>query len=309
MTPSQKKLTFADFNKQADWLGQQLVVAQWSERLTWSGLEIIDDEFMTRTRSDSPHHEFHNVLATRIQQSRIGRDLDRCLAILAAETQPSRWFLNAHNQELEITQQLISRGFDDFTSFSVMAADIESIEDSAFSQRLWPKVLDISELTEDYQLKSWVEALARIYELPDDLANTCLDMVLGCGFGANQPWRYYVCRINGVPAGILSVLWTDQLVTIEVLGVLPDFRHQGVGKALLQHAVSDAHKAGYKVVVSWPMSDARGIYEHYGFKLVGVINCVTIKNEQVEKYRDDPPAELIDKPPAGPKIGELWLQN
>ena len=281
MTPSVQKLAFAEFNNQAHWFGQQLIVAQWCERLRWSGLEIVEDQFMTRTRSDNPHHELHNVLATRIQPTRLQDDLDRCLAILAAEAQPSRWFLNAHNRESEITEQLICRGFDNFTSFSIMVKDIEAGTKPWQSMRTAEH--EIAELTHDYQIKSWVQVLAGIYEFSFDFSNIWLDMILGCGLGNNHPWRYYICTDEGKPAGVLSALWIDQLVTIEVLGVLPDYRGRGVGEALLQRAMQDARAAGYQVVVSWPMSDARGIYERYDFDLVGGIDCVSIESEQVEQ--------------------------
>ena len=303
MTPMKKPLTFADFNKRACWLGQQLSIALWSERLRWSGLEIIDDELMTRTRSNIPHHELHNVLATRISRTSLGRDLDRCLTILASEPQPSRWFLNAHNQESEITEQLIARGFDNSTSFSIVATDIELSNGPSAWQNMAHETHTVSQLASGAELKSWVEVLAGTYEFSTDLPNTWLDMLLACGTGHDQPWRYYLCYVDKKPVGALSALWTDQVMTIEVVCVLPKHQGCGVGPALIYQALSDAQNAGYKVAAACPLSEIKGVYEHYGFSRVGAIDCVTTKTEQLAAYKHDAGLGMPDQAVAPKQSG------
>ena len=286
MTPTKQKISFADFSRQATWLGQQIFISLWSERLRWSGLEIVDDELMTRTRSPNPHRELHNILVTRIRQSTLSRDLDRCLAILAAEAQPTRWFLNAQNQESEITEQLIARGFDDFTSFSILASDL-SVTSSLHDELETPTSRDgIIELNDEHGLKQWVHVLGSTHDFSTDFGHTWLDMLVSCGIGGQIPWRYYLCYADGLPVGALSALWTEQVATIEVLGVKKAYRKHGIGSALITRALNDAKQAGYEVAVSCPIEAAQDIYAHYGFTKLSSIDCVTIDSAQAERYKN-----------------------
>lgn len=304
MTPLEQKLTFTEFNKQAGWLGQQLVLAQWLERLRWSGLEIVDDEFMTRTRSRRPHVEFNNVLATRIRKSSLNRDLDRCLSVLADEQQASRWFLNAHNHEAEITAQLVERGYEQHTSFSIMAADIALTESLQANPTPPDSTQGISIVNDDWRLQQWVRTLAATYEFSSDFSNTWLDMMLACGTGTENPWRHYLYSIDGQAVGVLSALWTEQVAFIEVLGVLPQFRAQGVGSALIRRALGDAQRGGYKLAVSWPIYPAEAIYQNFGFERLGGIDCVTISPDTVIEKDSGPQETDTAAPTTRRRVGQ-----
>jgi len=55
--------------------------------------------------------------------------------------------------------------------------------------------------------------------------------------------------------------------TIEMLFMSPEYRAEGIGSLLLEHAVTE--QAAYKVDVNEQNQDAVGFYQHAGFCIVG----------------------------------------
>ena len=301
MTCPEQKLTFDNFLEQAEWLSRQIVVAMWSERLRWAGLEIIDDELMTRTRSTEIHGEFNNILLTRIRPSTFDADLDRCLEILAAEAKPTRWFLSTQNPESEITEHLIARGFDECSSFAIVATDLSAEKNSKWLTMGDGTEQSVSEICDALELKQYANILAQTYDFSTTFANSWFDMLLSCGVGPHLPWRYYLYRHNGQPVGMLGALWSDQVIAIEVMSVLPEFRKQRIGSALVFAALLDAQRAGYEVAIAYPTKSAQGLYRRYGFADVGGIDCVTIGSDigEGELYHNRTERPMIfDAPPS-----------
>ncbi|MEM7467137.1 MAG: GNAT family N-acetyltransferase [Pseudomonadota bacterium] len=296
MTPRNQPLTFQEFSPQAAWLGQQLGIAIWSERLHWSGLEMVDDELMTRTRSSVAHRAFYNVLSTRLRRSKLESDVDRCLAILGAETQASRWFLNAQTYESEITEHLVGRGYESFASVSIMATNVANNQKHAWCE-MQSDVCDyVSAIENAQQLNDCCQVITQTGDFSSDFAEAWLDMMLACGFSKTDPWRIYACDIDGVTAGALCALWTDQVVLIEALSVLHAYRRKNVGSALLFRALADARRAGYQVVMAYPMAGAKQIYDRYEFGDFGSIDCVTVGEQETTVMEEANPTFTPPKP-------------
>ena len=59
----------------------------------------------------------------------------------------------------------------------------------------------------------------------------------------------YVCEENGVICGYYSLLMQENNeCELNNLAVLPEYRHKGIGKQLLEHAVSTARSSGCRVM-------------------------------------------------------------
>ena len=65
----------------------------------------------------------------------------------------------------------------------------------------------------------------------------------------NEPRRMFVYDLEGIVCGCYSLLMQDNNeCEINYLAVLPEYRHQGIGKQLLEHAYETAEKQGCKLV-------------------------------------------------------------
>lgn len=75
---------------------------------------------------------------------------------------------------------------------------------------------------------------------------------------------------GGVPVGSVTLSLQEYTAGIWNLSVLPDYRNQGVGKALVQAALTEAKKNHYKTVMAvlMPKGMAWGIFKKLGFSEV-----------------------------------------
>lgn len=297
MNAIKNALSFQEFSERGEWLGQQSFIAGWLERLNWPALDVVDDELMTRTRSTSKFPEFNNVFTTRINKENLERDVERCLETLAEEGAPTRWYLSGESGNTTVAEQLTQLGFDDLERYTIMATNLGLVENeqaeahepnpatsrrSASQPRSYESQEPAFDLVQDEStLKKWTETLAKILGYSKALETDWLDMLLCGGFKTDRPWRQYYCKQDGEIVGVLSAFWTEQLVSIEAIGVVRRYRGNSLGSRLLQFALDDALCAGYSVVAAFPADYQHGFFHKNLFQKFGAIDCVAIGASQL----------------------------
>lgn len=118
-------------------------------------------------------------------------------------------------------------------------------------------------------------ALARSHDLESEVTATPEDFEAAL-FCANPIVGALIAEVDGVPAG--SALWHRsfgsfrgrEVMYLEDLSVLPEFRRQGIGQALLRSvaalAVSRGYPSIYWLMMSWN-AGARALYEAAGAEI------------------------------------------
>ena len=83
--------------------------------------------------------------------------------------------------------------------------------------------------------------------------------------------RHYLARVDGQPAGAARWRPTEHGVKLERFAVLPAFRNQGVGEALVHQVLADvqAQAPGAAQVYLHAQLRAIPLYERTGFSKVG----------------------------------------
>ena len=83
--------------------------------------------------------------------------------------------------------------------------------------------------------------------------------------------RHYLARVDGQPAGAARWRPTDKGVKLERFAVLPEFRNQGVGEALVHQVVADVRAEVPEADQVYMHAQLRAIplYERTGFQKVG----------------------------------------
>lgn len=83
--------------------------------------------------------------------------------------------------------------------------------------------------------------------------------------------RHYLARVAGQPAGAARWRPTANGVKLERFAVLPEFRNQGVGEALVHRVLADvrAEAADAAQVYLHAQLRAMPLYERTGFRKVG----------------------------------------
>ena len=83
--------------------------------------------------------------------------------------------------------------------------------------------------------------------------------------------RHYLARVDGQPAGAARWRPTDHGVKLERFAVLPEFRNQGVGEALVHRVLADIRAEAPDAAQVYMHAQLRAIplYERTGFRKVG----------------------------------------
>lgn len=87
--------------------------------------------------------------------------------------------------------------------------------------------------------------------------------------------RFFVASVDGVPAGVFNIcelqtargLATVRNGGIAFVAVLPEFRAQGVGSAMMRHGVQVMHKEGYETASLYAFAER--YYRRFGYQVCG----------------------------------------
>jgi GNAT superfamily N-acetyltransferase len=78
--------------------------------------------------------------------------------------------------------------------------------------------------------------------------------------------RVYVARLDGRPAGCLTVVDHDRNADIEMVAVVPEARGHGIAGKLLGHALADAAERGLETSTLVATKMGRPVYERLGYR-------------------------------------------
>ena len=128
--------------------------------------------------------------------------------------------------------------------------------ESIFTEIERPQKQDYNELIEVWE----ASVRATHHFLPEADIRYFKPLILSQYFDAV---KLYCIRHQNKIAGFLGV----SLTKIEMLFIHPDYMRKGIGKKLLLHAVENLKLQ--LVDVNEQNPQARGFYEHFGFKMIG----------------------------------------
>jgi GNAT superfamily N-acetyltransferase len=93
--------------------------------------------------------------------------------------------------------------------------------------------------------------------------------------GSGSHWRCWIAEREGATAGTVWLGWIEKIPNpvaelewhgyITNLYVLPEFRGQRLGAALLETALGACRERGVDAVILWPTPLSRTLYARYGF--------------------------------------------
>jgi GNAT superfamily N-acetyltransferase len=81
----------------------------------------------------------------------------------------------------------------------------------------------------------------------------------------------YVARLDGRPAGCLTIVDHERNADVEMVAVVPEARRQGIAGKLLAHALADAAERGLETSTLVATKLGRPVYERLGYRAFGVL--------------------------------------
>jgi mycothiol synthase len=166
-----------------------------------------------------------------------------------------------------------SHGFNyDYSWIKMRLEFDEPITSESRPEGLSFRVLDVEE-----ELETWVELHNKIYSESHDQSFATTKSLRAQANHINfEPRLLIVCELNDRPVGIGSGWSThhdtayseNRTLQIQGLGIVPEYRSKGYGKALLVEIVNRAHQIGHRaaeLVVHNENLAAIGLYSKFNF--------------------------------------------
>ena len=116
-------------------------------------------------------------------------------------------------------------------------------------------------------LEDWLDVAGACGWFEGDPGRVAMrDHYAGLGLGEQAALRHYVARRAGVPVGMASAFFGGEAIVLAAVGVLPDLRRQGIGRALALLRLREARDRGCRLALLAPSPDGDALYETLGFE-------------------------------------------
>src|SRR6266705_3172449 len=125
--------------------------------------------------------------------------------------------------------------------------------------------LTVEAVRDEPTLMAWLAPLAFGYEFPEPAALALFDLFLGFGFDSDAPFQHYLGRWKGHPIATCSMFFGGGVAGMHTT-VVPAYRGQGIGAAMILASMLDARDAGYRVGVANMAPNGSQVQGRLGFK-------------------------------------------
>jgi ribosomal protein S18 acetylase RimI-like enzyme len=132
-----------------------------------------------------------------------------------------------------------------------------------------PPVGVASERVGDHEaFGSWVGIVSGAFEDPAFAEGTSVRAIRRLGFGDDAPFRHFLCRVEGEPAGAATLSVGSGVAGLANIAVLPAWRRRGIGTAAAGAALLEARELGIRIAALSADPLGVGLYRKLGFREV-----------------------------------------
>lgn len=130
----------------------------------------------------------------------------------------------------------------------------------------WPKGLVIKEASNTEELKTWSSILVKSFEIDGPAAEPFGQYFASASIDSRRERLYYTSYMDGVPVAVASLFKGKEAAGIFYVGTLPQYRGNGIGKAMTGHLVNEAREQGYGISTLNASRMGYPLYLKLGFK-------------------------------------------
>jgi len=212
---------------------------------------------------------FNVVLKCNLNPETIDDDIDKAVKDYRSRCIPLLWHPGLLSEPGDVGRRLEARGFPHDYDLTAMAVDLESMDDLHSPEGVTVKTVNCMRDCTD-----WARCLARSWESPENtdpwmLRNACFNLSIEREMGLSLPRRMYLGFLEGRAVGTSLLVWSDEIIGLEMVGTIHSARGKGVGSAIIRNALADARAKGFKFAVVLSTVEGFRLYEKNGFKEFG----------------------------------------
>jgi len=220
--------------------------------------ELLVNGEMMRVSSGIPYPLFNFVARPRFDRRQVDSHIQSLAQYFAARRVPYLVYLHPSASPQNLARQLERHGLRHW-----------GIQDGMALERLDPKVRTNHEVQVEVArdvetLRKAAEVHGEAYHLPPGAAAYMGSVMMTALY---DPAVYiYLARLNGIPAGSLTLVLKAGVAGLYGLGTLPEYRGHGVGTSLMVRAIFDASALGFRAAVLQAPPSAVRLYRRLGFE-------------------------------------------
>jgi GNAT superfamily N-acetyltransferase len=227
------------------------------------GGEIYHDAELVRfSTRRSFFNGVHHARFANDEKAYVDAKIAETLAYFKARDLSCMWVIGPSVRPTDLATRLLEHGLIFLNEAPALVLDLSAADEDA-------PVLEgfaIREASNAEELLPLLELEAQCFDVPEEIAHHYYDTYVATGFGSGQAWHHYIGMLHGRPVAMAALLLHAGVAGIYGVGTIPEARRRGIGAALVQHALHEAHAAGYRVALLTPTDMSLRIYQRLGFQ-------------------------------------------
>jgi GNAT superfamily N-acetyltransferase len=235
------------------------------EMLSYLGTSPLAEQHVTReiewVITGVDDNTFNGVVRAQLSEATVDQIIDEVAHRFQARQVPHLWFLTGDSRPADLAHRLEAHGWSRLLEGVGMAMDLAAIAEP-FPP---PPGLTVERVVDEAGLILWGTFHRYLENGGRDEPRERLYSSLG--LAGEHPLRHYVARLNGVPAGGLSLFLGQEAAGIYNVEVAEPLRQRGVGTAMTRWVLAEARRLGAQVGIVGPTRESRSMYERLGFVL------------------------------------------
>ena len=239
---------------------------------------------ITRCITGLQQEMFNIVLSCHIEVDAIDARIDEEIRDLKARQIPVIWHVGMLTEPKDLSRYLEARGFPHDYDLAAMAVDLEYGDGGASHQN----GVTVRRVATEEDCREWVGVLTGSWESPKEVApwmmnNACFNLAIEQRRGLSLPRKMYLASLEGASSAGSMLFWGNGVAGLQSVGTVHAARRKGVGTAVVEGALADARKMGFKQVVVLSTVEGVDMYKRCGFRLFGKLPEHTMDFRKVDR--------------------------
>ncbi len=228
----------------------------------WPNIEFHREKGVTWIESEIPFPVFNFVIRTYLEPNDAPAMVGSLQKQAGERGVPLAWYALPESRPADLEERLEARGFWAVDELSGMAMDLDEL---AGGDEL-DSSITIEEVLDPGSLQHWSRITASVFDFPPSARSHWLDLHAWIGLGPRKPYRHFLARVQGRPAGASSVYLGKNAAAICNVATLPELRRRGIGSALTRGPLLRARRLGYRIGVLMSSKMGLSVYRSIGFR-------------------------------------------
>lgn len=232
------------------------------------GVKLTRDPLWYRLISEIAHPYFNCIFEARLPPDQISTSIDQAISPFRERKLPMAWWIGPKTQPDTLSEALECYGFELVASEAAMA-----INPSVADYELASEEVEVQAVNTTTDLRTWVEIMTGVYELPEFTQEPWFQILKKAGLGSRKKLQHFLARVDGEVAGVGSLFYGTQAAGIYNIAVLPQYRGQGVASTLTISLLSLVEESGHEMATLCSSQKAKSLYRRIGFRVYGEMSC------------------------------------